>query len=83
MDRVTALRPRTLRTRSPQANLAGAAWTDDEAFAAYALDATRRRAGFFHAGRDPQAVDDQLLYDRLLNEFPTWLTDARAAGVIP
>jgi hypothetical protein len=40
-------------------------------------------AGFFHAGRDPQTVDDQLLYDRLLNEFPTWLTDARAAGVIP
>ncbi|MFF4275988.1 vWA domain-containing protein [Streptomyces sp. NPDC001536] len=50
-----------------------------------AVPATRivDNAGFFHAGRDPQAVDDQLLYDRLLNEFPTWLTDARAAGVIP
>ena len=50
-----------------------------------AVPATRvvDNAGFFHAGRDPQAVDDQLLYNRLLNEFPTWLTDARAAGVIP
>lgn len=50
-----------------------------------AVPATRivDKAGFFHAGRDPQAVDEQLLYDRLLNEFPAWLADARAAGVIP
>ncbi|MDQ0605722.1 hypothetical protein QF037_010155 [Streptomyces canus] len=50
-----------------------------------AVPATRvvDSAGFFHAGRNPQAVDDQLLYDRLLNEFPTWLTDAHAAGSHP
>ncbi|MFI5964035.1 vWA domain-containing protein [Streptomyces asoensis] len=39
-------------------------------------------AGFFHAGRDPRAVSDDLLYDRLLQEFPTWLSSARAAGVL-
>jgi hypothetical protein len=39
-------------------------------------------AGFFHAGRDPRLVEDQLLYDRLLQEFPTWLPAARAAGVL-
>ncbi|WP_051371557.1 vWA domain-containing protein [Streptomyces sp. 142MFCol3.1] len=39
-------------------------------------------AGFFHAGRTPQAVSDGLLYDRLLQEFPAWLTAARSAGII-
>ncbi|GAA5032671.1 vWA domain-containing protein [Streptomyces siamensis] len=39
-------------------------------------------AGFFHAGRTPQTVSDDLLYDRLLQEFPTWLTAARSAGII-
>ncbi|GGX63405.1 VWA domain-containing protein [Streptomyces fructofermentans] len=40
-------------------------------------------AGFFHAGRDPGSVPDDVLYDRLLREFPTWLSDARAARIIP
>ncbi|MFE1794975.1 vWA domain-containing protein [Streptomyces sp. NPDC059517] len=39
-------------------------------------------AGFFHAGRDPHSLDDSLLYDRLLREFPQWLTAARTARVI-
>ncbi|GAA1016103.1 vWA domain-containing protein [Streptomyces thermogriseus] len=39
-------------------------------------------AGFFHAGRDPRAVDDQLLYDRLLGEFPVWLAAAREARIL-
>ncbi|WP_328498837.1 VWA domain-containing protein [Streptomyces sp. NBC_00414] len=39
-------------------------------------------AGFFHAGRDPRTLDDELLYDRLLQEFPHWLTAARSAEVI-
>ncbi|MDQ1040850.1 hypothetical protein QFZ75_007266 [Streptomyces sp. V3I8] len=39
-------------------------------------------AGFFHAGRDPRTVDDALLYDRLLQEFPHWLTAARTSQVI-
>ncbi|MFS8197569.1 vWA domain-containing protein [Streptomyces sp. CWNU-52B] len=50
------------------------------------LDVPARRivdnAGFFHAGRDPRTVDDGLLYDRLLREFPRWLSAARAAQVI-
>jgi hypothetical protein len=39
-------------------------------------------AGFFHAGRDPRTVDDPLLYDRLLQEFPSWLSAARTAHVL-
>ncbi|GHA71828.1 toxic cation resistance protein [Streptomyces tauricus] len=39
-------------------------------------------AGFFHAGRDPRTLDNGLLYDRLLQEFPHWLTAARTARVI-
>ncbi|MEV6196282.1 VWA domain-containing protein [Streptomyces sp. NPDC051920] len=39
-------------------------------------------AGFFHAGRDPRKVRDDLLYDRLLGEFPSWLASARAAQVL-
>ncbi|MEU4169212.1 VWA domain-containing protein [Streptomyces sp. NPDC026665] len=39
-------------------------------------------AGFFHAGRDPRKVRDDLLYDRLLQEFPSWLSSARAAQVL-
>ncbi|WP_035800806.1 VWA domain-containing protein [Kitasatospora mediocidica] len=39
-------------------------------------------AGFLAAGRDPRAVDGQELYDRLLGEFPQWLTAARAAGLL-
>ncbi|MGW5974738.1 VWA domain-containing protein [Streptomyces sp. NPDC055186] len=39
-------------------------------------------AGFFHAGRTPQATPDDQLFDRLLQEFPQWLTAARTTGVI-
>ncbi|MGA5702345.1 vWA domain-containing protein [Peterkaempfera bronchialis] len=39
-------------------------------------------AGFVAAGRDPRAVPDAVLYDRLLEEFPSWLADARAAGIL-
>ncbi|MEU3860790.1 VWA domain-containing protein [Streptomyces sp. NPDC028722] len=39
-------------------------------------------AGFFHAGPDPRSVDSGLLYDRLLREFPHWLSAARGARII-
>jgi hypothetical protein len=39
-------------------------------------------AGFFHAGRTPLTVGDDVLFDRLLQEFPTWLTAARSAGIV-
>ncbi|MBD2818903.1 VWA domain-containing protein [Streptomyces parvulus] len=39
-------------------------------------------AGFFHAGRDPLALSDTELYDRLVGEFPTWLAAARAKGIV-
>ncbi|MEU7565019.1 VWA domain-containing protein [Streptomyces fradiae] len=40
-------------------------------------------AGFFHAGKDLRRVPDDVLYDRLVGEFPTWLAAARARGVLP
>ncbi|GAA1280893.1 VWA domain-containing protein [Streptomyces aureus] len=50
------------------------------------LAVTRHRivdnAGYFPAGRDPRTVGDDLLYDRLLQEFPSWLSSARTAQVL-
>jgi hypothetical protein len=39
-------------------------------------------AGFFAAGRSPRNISDADLYDQLLQEFPLWLTAARAAGIV-
>ncbi|MFR9675013.1 VWA domain-containing protein [Streptomyces sp. TR02-1] len=39
-------------------------------------------AGFFPAGRDPRALSDGQLYDRLMAEYPQWVVAARAAGII-
>ncbi|WP_314178037.1 vWA domain-containing protein [Streptomyces winkii] len=40
-------------------------------------------AGFFPAGRDPLTVPDDALYAALMREFPSWLTAARGAGILP
>jgi len=39
-------------------------------------------AGFFAAGSSPKAISDVDLYDQLLQEFPSWLTAARTAGIL-
>ncbi|MFH8618118.1 VWA domain-containing protein [Streptomyces sp. NPDC017979] len=39
-------------------------------------------AGFFHAGAEPSKVADAELYDRMLAEFPRWLSAARAQGIV-
>lgn len=39
-------------------------------------------AGFFPVGDDPADVPDDVLFDRLMCEFPQWLTEARAQRLI-
>ncbi|MEU4209740.1 VWA domain-containing protein [Streptomyces sp. NPDC026206] len=39
-------------------------------------------AGFFHAGREPRLLSDETLYQELMVEFPEWLAEARAAGIV-
>ncbi|MGI5258919.1 VWA domain-containing protein [Streptomyces angustmyceticus] len=39
-------------------------------------------AGFFHAGRDPRGLSHDELYQQLMVEFPEWLAEARAAGIV-
>ncbi|MGW1072247.1 VWA domain-containing protein [Streptomyces sp. NPDC002537] len=39
-------------------------------------------AGFFHAGRDPRSLTDAQLYRELMVEFPDWLAEARATGIV-
>lgn len=39
-------------------------------------------AGFCATGSDPSALTDEELYDRLLNEFPQWLAEARNMGLV-
>lgn len=38
-------------------------------------------AGFFHVD-DLTSIKDEELYDRLLNEFPVWLKEARKKGIL-
>lgn len=39
-------------------------------------------AGFFEAGADPDAMSDEVLYDNLMEEFPSWLKQARKQGIV-
>jgi len=39
-------------------------------------------AGFFAAGTDPTALSDAQLYDKLLNEYPSYVRSAQHAGII-
>jgi hypothetical protein len=40
-------------------------------------------ASYFHAGARPSGLPDSVLYDGLTREFGTWLTAARAKGLLP
>ncbi|MBO8187468.1 VWA domain-containing protein [Streptomyces spirodelae] len=39
-------------------------------------------AGFFPAGPSPRSLSDDALYRNLMSEFPSWLSDARGAGIL-
>ncbi|GAA2446837.1 VWA domain-containing protein [Actinomadura vinacea] len=39
-------------------------------------------AGFFEAGSEPMALGDDALFQKLTEEFPGWLGEARAAGIV-
>lgn len=39
-------------------------------------------ADFFPAGNDPKNMPTEELYDKLLNEFPGWLAQAKAQGIV-
>ncbi|MEU1449929.1 vWA domain-containing protein [Streptomyces mirabilis] len=39
-------------------------------------------AGFFHAGSQPRKISDVELYDRIVGDFPQWLTAARERGIV-
>lgn len=39
-------------------------------------------AGFFEAGSKPKAINPDTLYDNLLGEFPDWLRQAKAQGIV-
>lgn len=38
--------------------------------------------GFFAAGADPRSLPEEVLYDELMKEFPTWLAEAKRQGII-
>jgi hypothetical protein len=37
---------------------------------------------FFAVGEDPTAMSDSVLYNRLMNEFPGWMAEARRQGIL-
>lgn len=39
-------------------------------------------AAFFPAGPEPRSIDDGELYRSLMDEFPSWLTAVRTAGIL-
>lgn len=39
-------------------------------------------AGFLAAGFDPAALSDSELYDKLLNEYPSWVRSAQNVGIV-
>lgn len=39
-------------------------------------------AGFFAAGDDPMSMSNETLYGKLMKEYPSWLKDAKKAGIL-